>query len=162
MKFSETKWTKISVLIAAIMLGFVIYDHLHIKAPGVPESTPMHVKTKQGEKGPDRLQQFKSLINSNVVYSTDKPNIALIIESRGNANDFSPAIELTSLLKSNQYHLITNLFDVNALAKKGFLAEFQKGHTEILVRSGIMSRLHHIIIGRLKFSFRQNVENNID
>lgn len=108
-----------------------------------------------------RLQEFQSYINPNVIYSTDKPNVAVLFESPNSNSNVSPEHELGPLLKSKKYHIINNLFNNEAVISKRFVKDFFMGKTDVLIQSGIMAHLDHLVIGKLQYSFRKSQAYNI-
>jgi hypothetical protein len=152
-------WSIFAIFVTIIVaIVYFVYSGLikfQWKGPNQIESIKTNVNIQNSSA--DRLEKFKSLINPNITFSSDKPNVAVVFESQNRLEGFFPGNELALLIKtSEKYHVITNLLDTNNIATKEFISEFFSGETDNLVRSGVMSHLHHIIFGKLQFKFHSN------
>lgn len=103
----------------------------------------------------ERLQEFKSLINKGVNIQIGKPNVAMVIESRKTESGVSPENTLYNLLKSDKVNIILNLFKEEPFKSKGFFREIYDGNTELLREADALSKIDHLILGRLNYSFQK-------
>lgn len=101
-----------------------------------------------------RLEELKALINR-VVTDPIKPNIALIVDSKKSENEVMPESIFYGLLKTDNVNIILNLFKEEAFKSEGFFDEIYNGNTELLKKSGALSRIDGLILGRLDYSFQK-------
>jgi hypothetical protein len=102
-----------------------------------------------------RLKEFKSLINKGVASYPDKPNVAMIIESKKTESGNSPDNTFYSLLRSEKINIILNLFKEESFKAKGYFREIYERDTGLLKQADALSKVDYLILGKLNYSFQK-------
>jgi hypothetical protein len=108
-----------------------------------------------------RLNEFKSIINQSVITYSDKPNIAMVIESLRTEGGLSPESTLINHLKKDKINIIDHFFK-EAFKTKGYFREIYGGNTEILRQSDALSKIDYLIIGKIDYTFRKGSQIDRD
>lgn len=104
-----------------------------------------------------RLDELKTLINRNVATHTDKPDVALVIDSPKTPRGLSPENLLYGLLRIDEVNIISNFFKEEAFKSKGFFGEIYDGNTELLIQTDVLSKIDYLILGKLDYSFQRRL-----
>lgn len=102
----------------------------------------------------ERLEGFRSLVNSGVVLAPGRRNIAILIEAPVAAGNLSPVQALYGQLRSEDAHFITDLFRHDILTRDYF-DDIYQGDPEMLRIATTSTRVDALILGRLSYSFRK-------
>jgi len=104
-----------------------------------------------------RLDELKTLINRNVATHTDKPDVALVIDSPKTPRGLSPENLLYGLLRIDEVNIISNFFKEEEFKSKGFFREIYDGNTELLIQTDALSKINYLILGKLDYSFQRRL-----
>jgi hypothetical protein len=102
-----------------------------------------------------RLLEFNSLVNRKVTTYPNKPNVAIVIESRKTESGVSPESTLYDLLRTDKVNMILNLFKEELFKSKDFFREIYDGNTELLKEADAMSKIDYLILGKLNYSLQK-------
>lgn len=102
-----------------------------------------------------RLKEFKSLINKGVATYSDKPNVAIVIESKKTESGVFPENTFYSFLRSEKVNIVLNLFKEKPFKAKGYFKEIYEGNIELLRQADVLPNIDYLILGRLNYSFQK-------
>lgn len=114
--------------------------------------TPEDKNIDQKER---RLNEFKDIVNWGITIYPGKPNVALVIESSKAQSGVSCENILYNLLRTEKINIITNYFKEESFKSKGFFKEIYDGNTELLKKADALSKIDHLILGKLNYSFQK-------
>jgi hypothetical protein len=147
--------TGCAAALTIIMTLIALYKTGILKPTTQP--TPLHsIKKPYGVMGKEmRLNEFKALINRGVTTYPDKPNIAIVIESRRIEGGVSPENTLYNLLRTEKVNIIVNLFKEESFKAKGYFREIYDGDSEILRQANALMNIDYLILGKLDYVFQR-------
>jgi len=109
-----------------------------------------------------QVSQINNLINRNVTFSSNKKNVAIIIEASN--SDYSVLVEQfwVSLLKSNKINFISNYLG-HEFKSKGFFDRIYSGDGSLLKNSNVLSIIDYLYLFKEEHSVRKssNISNNL-
>ena len=126
-----------------------------------PKEQQAMIKRPELTEKERRLNEFKSLINQSITISSDKPNVAFVIDSLRTEAGLSPDSVLINFLKRNKINIIEHYFK-DAFKAKGYFREIFEGNTEILKQSDALFKIDRIIIGKIDYTFKKAVQIDRD
>ena len=101
-----------------------------------------------------RLAEFQSVVNSRVNLVPGKRNVAIILVAANTGGNFSPQQAFYGYLRSENAHVITDLFRHDFLTR-GYFDDMYTGDPELLKIATTTARVDALILGRLSYSFRK-------
>jgi len=116
----------------------------------------------EAPKTPNRDEQFRAIINTNLSLSASQPNVALVILPTGSENSTSVSDILQGLLADSRLHFIGNLADLVALKQGGFFDDMYAGNGRFLGVAAQLAHVDYILLGNASYSFRPQPELNPD
>jgi hypothetical protein len=111
--------------------------------------------TVQVMESAQKSPEFATFVNRHVSLSSSQRNVALVIDTHGQANPTPVGDLLGGFLGDKNVRTILNLVDVRGLKANGFFEDFYAGNRDLIREAIRLSGVDYVLLGEAEYQFRK-------